>query len=263
MCILPLLTLTVSIAGIAIAPVLLAQEQQLPANSTSFTGGVPTLVSADAPYNNVNYLLPQYFFTINLPADTNQSLGQVTIQQQESPYTIEFDLDKTQAFEGTENKQGQALELKEVTQDPKTQTINVSFDPPVPPDTTFTISLAESDNGSLDDLPDDPNQMTIWTCLQENKKIEVEAQDESTWKEITEKSGWECSQQISNQAGGDIQFSCQPEEGTLGILTFTWLEGKGGKEQMQAWMQELADRPDMNCQMATVQPWDTEEDVEQ
>ncbi len=32
---------------------------------------------------------------------------------------------------------------------------------------------------------------------------------------------------------------------------------------MQAWMEELADRPDMNCQMGTVQPWDTEEDVEQ
>jgi hypothetical protein len=122
---------------------------------------------------------------------------------------------------------------------------------------------AESDNGSLDDLPDDPNQMNIWTCLQENKKIEVEAQDESIWKEIIEKSGWECSQQIPNQAGGDIQFSCEPEEGTLGILTFTWLEGEGGKEQMQVWMEELADRPDMNCQMGTVQPWDTEEDVEQ
>jgi hypothetical protein len=147
--ILPLLTLTVSVAGIAIAPNLLAQEQQVPANSTSFTGGVPTLVSADAPYNSVNYLLPQYFFTINLPAEANQSLGQVTIQQQESPYTIQFVLDKTQAFQGTENKQGQALELKEVTQDPQTQTINVSFDPPVPPDTTFTISLQARQNPSV------------------------------------------------------------------------------------------------------------------
>ena len=93
-------------------------------------------------------------------------------------------------------------------------------------------------------------------CLQENKKIEVEAKDESIWKEIIENSGWKCSQQVSSQASGDIQFMCQSDAGNLALLTFTWLEGEGAKEQMQAWMEELAARPDMNCQPGTVQPWD-------
>ena len=77
-----------------------------------------------------------------------RSLGQVTIQQQENIETIQFELDKTTAFEGTENNKGQALEIKEVTQDPQTKTINVSFEPPVPPDTTFSISLQAKQNPS-------------------------------------------------------------------------------------------------------------------
>ena len=147
--ILPLLILTISTTAMALTTKAQTQETQLPENSTSFTVGVPTLVSADAPHDNVNYLLPKYFFTLNLPGDANHSLGQVTIQQKESPDTIEFELDKTQAFEGTENKQGQALKLKEVTIEPQTQTINVSFSPPVPPDTTFTISLQAKRNPSI------------------------------------------------------------------------------------------------------------------
>ncbi len=148
--ILPLVILTISTAGMTLATKAQTQEAQLPENSTSFTGGVPTLVSADAPgvYSEANYLSPQYFFTLDLPADANQSLGQVKIQQQESPQPIEFDLDKTKGFEGTMNKQGQALKLKEVTEDTQTQTINVSFEPPVPPDTTFTISLQAQQNPS-------------------------------------------------------------------------------------------------------------------
>ena len=146
--ILPLLILTISTVGMALATKALTQETQLSENSTSFTGGVPTLISADAPNSAANQLLPQYFFTLDLPADANQSLGQVKMQQQESPQPIQFDLDKTQAFEGTMNKQGQALKLKEVTQDTETQTINVSLEPSVPPGTTFTISLQARQNPS-------------------------------------------------------------------------------------------------------------------
>ena len=146
--ILSLLILTISSAGMALTTKALTQEPQLPENSTSFSRGVPILVSAEAPHDNVNYLLPHYFFTFEVPGDANQSLGQVTIQQEKSPYTIQFDLDKTQGFEGTENKQGQALKLKEVTQEPQTQTINVNFEQPVPPGTTFTIRLQAKKNPS-------------------------------------------------------------------------------------------------------------------
>lgn len=116
----------------------------------------------------------------------------------------------------------------------------------------------ESDNESLDNLPDDPNQMRSWACSQGDKKIEVEAQDESVWTETIKGSEWECSQQVSNLGSGALQFTCEPEEGTVGILTVTWLSGSGGQEQMEAWMKELEARPALGCQMGQVQPWDAE-----
>ena len=146
--ILPLLILGISTAGIIISPKALAQETQLAQNSTSFSVGVPTLVSAKVPHSAANYMLPKYYFTIDLPADADQSLGQVTIQQEENLETIQFELDKTTAFEGTENKKGQALNIKEVTQDSQTKTINVSFESPISPGTTVSISLQAKKNPS-------------------------------------------------------------------------------------------------------------------
>ncbi len=166
---LPLLILTIITTGMAWGTKAQTQETQLLENSTYFTVGVPTLVSANASHNSVNFFSPQYFFTLNLPADANQSLGQVAIQQQESFQTIEFDLDKTKAFEGTQDEEGQALKLKEVTIESQTQTIKVSFEPPVPPGTTFTISLQAKRNPStggvylfrVNAFPADDNPMAL------------------------------------------------------------------------------------------------------
>ncbi len=118
----------------------------------------------------------------------------------------------------------------------------------------------ESNNRSLDDLSDVPNQMAFWTCLQGNKKIKVEAQDESVWQETIEGEGWECSQpeQIPTQVSNEIQFSCEPLEGNLGIVTVTWLEAEGGNKQMQAWMEKIDSKPDQGCQISQVKPWDAE-----
>ena len=146
--ILPLLILTISTAGIIISPKAHTQEIQLPENKTYFSVGLPTFVGAKVSHIAANYVRPKYYFTIDLPAGANQSLGQVTIQQEENIETIQFELDKTTAFEGTKNKKGQALEIKEVTQDPQTNTINVSFEPPVPPGTSVSISLQAKQNPS-------------------------------------------------------------------------------------------------------------------
>ena len=118
----------------------------------------------------------------------------------------------------------------------------------------------ETDNGSLDDLSDDPNLMTVWACLQGDKKIKVDVQNYNGWQETIEREGWKCSQpeQIPTQASDAIQFSFEPQEGTIGILSFTWLEGEGGKEQMQAWKEEIESKPGQGCQMEQVEPWDAE-----
>ncbi len=146
---LPLITLTLSIASIAIAPVTLTQDLPFPANSSFFTGEPPTLVSAETPDSSINWPSAHYYFTFNVPASCPESLGKVTVAPEASFESIAFDLSATQAFEGTQNNRGKAIALQSVTQDPQTQMITIAFAPPVPPNTTFTISLQAVQNPSV------------------------------------------------------------------------------------------------------------------
>lgn len=143
------LSLTVACASIPLATVTQAQELPFPANSTFFTGKPPNLNGAYSPFSSVNIPSVPYHFTISLPENSVESLGKVTIEQETSPETINFDLSQTQAFQGTPNNRGQTLTLKNVTQDPETQTISVNFEPPISPGTTFTISLIAEQNPSV------------------------------------------------------------------------------------------------------------------
>lgn len=149
--ILPLLSLTF-ILGSAIIPLatdIHAQDLPMSANNTFFTGQPPSLTSASSVFSNINVPDVPYLFTINLPKNSVESLGEVTIEPTETPATIEFQLDQTKGFQGTENNRGQALTLKSVTQDPQNKAISVVFEPPVPPGTTFTISLMAAQNPSI------------------------------------------------------------------------------------------------------------------
>lgn len=146
-----LLTLSLTLVGASmpLAAGTHAQEFPFPENSSFFTGKPPSLNGAYSPFSSVNIPNVPYHFTISLPDDSVESLGQVTIEQETSPEVIHFDLSQTQAFQGTPNNRGQTLILKNVTQDSEKQTISVIFDPPVSPGTTFTISLIAQQNPSV------------------------------------------------------------------------------------------------------------------
>lgn len=126
----------------------LAQNLPFPENSTFFTGEPPSLVSADTPTNSINWPNPNYYFTIKVPENSVESLGKVTIHQQENSETIAFNLAQTKAFEGNSHQRGKDLSLKAVMPSKQAQTIVVSFDPPISPGTTFTISLQAQENPS-------------------------------------------------------------------------------------------------------------------
>ena len=113
----------------------------------------------------------------------------------------------------------------------------------------------ESDSGIIDDLPDGPDLVTIWTCLQGDQKIKVDAKNYSGWQETIESGGWECSQpeRIPIDVSGEIKFSCEPEDGTIGLLIVTWLEGEGGEAQMQAWMKDIQSKRQQGCQRGKVE----------
>ncbi|ACK72219.1 conserved hypothetical protein [Gloeothece citriformis PCC 7424] len=146
---LPLLTLTLgvsSLSGLALTPSALSQQLPYPENSTFFTGEPPSLVSADTPDSSVGWPEPHYYFTLNLPASSKESLAKITIAPEMSGDPISFNLSKTQAFQGTSKSKGEDLTLQSVTQDKDTQLINVVFASPVPPGTTFTVVLQPFNN---------------------------------------------------------------------------------------------------------------------
>lgn len=124
-----------------------AQTVQLPENASFFTGQPPVLVTAETPDSWIGWPNAHYYFTFNLPKNSVESLGKVTIQQQENVETIQFDLDHTHAFVGTQRNPNQTLTFT-TTQDPNTQAIAINFDPPIPPGTTFTIRLEADRNPS-------------------------------------------------------------------------------------------------------------------
>jgi len=119
-------------------------SQNVPSNPTFFTGSSPRLVTAGTPNNRVNLPSPRYFFTLQLPADSPESLGKVTIIPQASSNPIVFNLAGTTAFQGTQAQHGQALTV--TAHQEKEGAIAIAFDPPIPPGMTFTISLKALQN---------------------------------------------------------------------------------------------------------------------
>lgn len=143
--ILPFLALAFSISSALLGAAVLAPQGLSQEKTTAFTGEPPVFVNAGTPNYYINRLLAAYYFTIKLPPKSDQSLSQVTIQQQVSPETIQFNLDQTQAFQDSRG-QKKTLTLKNVSLDTNTQTIAIEFDPPISPGTTFTIVLEAQRN---------------------------------------------------------------------------------------------------------------------
>ncbi len=127
----------------------LAQELPFSADRTFFTGKPPQLLDFHTPYNSVNYAHPKYFVTIKVPQESKQSLGQVTIHQEENFESITIKLEQTEAFLGTQNNRGKAIEVKAIDSSSQPKTIMMSFNPPIPPGNTFTISLHAVENPSM------------------------------------------------------------------------------------------------------------------
>lgn len=123
----------------------LAQDRYI-INQSAFTGDPPQLLEAHATFNYVRSELARYYFTFNLPENADQSLEKVTLQGIESPEYINFEVQQTRAFIGTQDNSGQELVLKEVLEDKSNKTFSLTFEPPIPPGTIFTVSLKPRQN---------------------------------------------------------------------------------------------------------------------
>ncbi len=82
-----------------------------------------------------------YYFTIRISESSDEPVRRVVILQQSGGDSPQFEAKHTKAFEGTREKRGKSLKLKDVVLDSSPMELSVIFDPPVPPGKTFTIQL--------------------------------------------------------------------------------------------------------------------------
>ncbi|GET44282.1 DUF2808 domain-containing protein [Microseira wollei] len=116
------------------------------ADGTTYFANPPRLMGAVTTQKDANSWGARYDFTLAMPENAGESLQKVAIAQQQGTARPRFDLNRTEAFEGTPNRPAARLSLKEVTIDPQTLGIKVIFDPPVPPGKTVTIRLYATRN---------------------------------------------------------------------------------------------------------------------
>ncbi len=78
-----------------------------------------------------------YLFTLQMPEDASEPLGRVMLQQTEGVDTVEFNLKRTYAYLNGDRRQVAAVEAINV----KPDTLELIFDPPIPPGSTLTIGV--------------------------------------------------------------------------------------------------------------------------
>lgn len=100
----------------------------------------PRLLGATATHKSTYFPGSTYYFTLSLPQTAGESLQRVVIVQEPSPDRVRFDPRRTEAFIGN-NDRGTRVPLENVTVDPKTYAVTVTFGPSIDPGQTITIGL--------------------------------------------------------------------------------------------------------------------------
>lgn len=134
--------LSFSAAGLVPIP---AQAITL-ANGTTYFARPPRFEGAVTTQKAARFFGATYYFTLSLPENVGELLQKVVITPQEAPDRVKFNLDQTEAFEGTFNREGAKLPLQSVTQDPQTRAITITFTPAIAAGKTVTIGLYANRN---------------------------------------------------------------------------------------------------------------------
>jgi Protein of unknown function (DUF2808) len=115
------------------------------ADGTIYFARSPQLGTVSTTASATNAWVVTYYFTLMLPANAGEPLGQVTIAQSEGFDAVRFSPREITAFAGTNRRSGEKFNL-ETAVDRKAKTVTVKFDPPVPPGQTVTIALSPERN---------------------------------------------------------------------------------------------------------------------
>ncbi len=118
-------------------------------NGQTFFDHPPLLLEASTTYKEVWVWAATYYFTIFLPHNAGEPLKQIVFQQKPSPEMIDFYPEKTIAFMGTRDERGKGLNIQQSQWNPETNSMTVTFDPPIPPGATITVGLKPLQNPSV------------------------------------------------------------------------------------------------------------------
>ncbi|KEF42243.1 MAG: hypothetical protein ER33_06895 [Cyanobium sp. CACIAM 14] len=118
--------------------------------STSFVRA-PWKVSLTSYNTNVGQAPVEYFFTLSLDQEAGASLGALTIQQTRgADWQFPFSVDRTRAFLGVPRREGAPIPVQ-ARFDAAARQFTLTFPEPVPPGSTFTVSLRPWSNPSQAD----------------------------------------------------------------------------------------------------------------
>ena len=130
----------------------LTTDQAYNPSRTFFAGSPPKLVDFRTPHNTTSYPSPTYYVTIKMPSNSTSSLSKVSIEQKENVDTIDFHLDKTQAFITDENNDKVTIPVT-VTRSPSSaDIIDIVFGTPVKANSTVTIKFKGKRHPSFDGI---------------------------------------------------------------------------------------------------------------
>jgi Protein of unknown function (DUF2808) len=99
--------------------------------------GVPRLGKVTTTDNQAYAWGATYLFTLQVPEDASEPLGRVILRQEEGLDSVEFNLERTYAYLNGDRTQTTAIE----SINPKPDTLELTFNPPIPPSSTVTIGL--------------------------------------------------------------------------------------------------------------------------
>jgi hypothetical protein len=109
----------------------------------------PSLLDATSNRDTVARAGGTYYFTLDVPENAGEPLGQVAIAQYQgnsSRQRVEFEADETTAFQGTRSDRGEGIRVSAANFDDETRTLSVIFEPAIAPGTTVTVAARPERN---------------------------------------------------------------------------------------------------------------------
>jgi len=115
-------------------------------DGTVYFEAAPCLKKVKTTFNETHRRGATYYFTLTLPSNAGESLGELVITQRGGIDDIPLLLEETTAFVGTPNDKQESLSLANVSQSEDNREITATFRQPIPPGTTMTLGLKPRKN---------------------------------------------------------------------------------------------------------------------